>query len=98
MNTGVGSHFLLQGIFLTQGLNPALLHCRQILYLLSYQGSPGMITPRMITPPIRAQPARSSLLFNCHFVWEDFSSALPHSLIIPLFHLTLPPLAHILVQ
>ena len=25
-NTRVGSHFLLQGIFLTQGLNPCLLH------------------------------------------------------------------------
>ena len=40
MNTGVGCHFLLQGIFLTQGLNPGLLHCRQMLYRLSYQGSP----------------------------------------------------------
>ena len=29
---GVGSHFLLQGIFPTQELNPCLLHCRQILY------------------------------------------------------------------
>ena len=28
-------HFLLQGIFLTQGSNPGLLHCRQILYCLS---------------------------------------------------------------
>ena len=35
-NTGVGSHSLLQGIFLTQGLNPGLLHRRQILYHLSY--------------------------------------------------------------
>ena len=35
-NTGVGSHFLLQGIFLTQGLNPGLLLCRQILYHLSH--------------------------------------------------------------
>ena len=26
-NTGVGWHFLLQGIFLTQGSNPCLLHC-----------------------------------------------------------------------
>ena len=33
-NTGVDSHFLLQGIFLTQGSNPGLLHCRQILYHL----------------------------------------------------------------
>ena len=30
-NTRVGSHFLLQGICLTQGLNPGLLHCRQPL-------------------------------------------------------------------
>ena len=31
-NTGVGSLSLLQGIFSTQGFNPALLHCRWILY------------------------------------------------------------------
>ena len=31
-NTGVGCHFLLQGIFLTQGLSPHLLHWQQILY------------------------------------------------------------------
>ena len=39
-NTGGGCHFLLQGIFLTQGLNPSLLHCRQILYHLNHQRSP----------------------------------------------------------
>ena len=33
-NTGVGCHSHLQGIFLTQGLNPYFLHCRQILYCL----------------------------------------------------------------
>ena len=33
-NTGVGCHALLQGIFLTQGSNPGLLHCRQILYTI----------------------------------------------------------------
>ena len=33
-------HFLLQGIFPTQELNPGLLHCRQTLYRLSHQGSP----------------------------------------------------------
>ena len=37
-DTGVGRHFLLQGIFPTQGSNPGLLHCRQILYRLSYKG------------------------------------------------------------
>ena len=39
-NTGVGSHSVLKGIFLTQGLNLDLLCCRQILYHLSHQGSP----------------------------------------------------------
>ena len=39
-NTGVGSLSLLQGIFLTQELNRGLLHCRQIVYQLSYHGSP----------------------------------------------------------
>ena len=29
---GVGCHSLLQGIFPTQGLNPHLLHCRQLFY------------------------------------------------------------------
>ena len=38
-NTGVSYHFFLQGIFLDQGLNPPLPHCRQILYRLSHQGS-----------------------------------------------------------
>ena len=39
-NTGVGSHSIFQGIFPTQGSNLRLLHCRQILYNLSHQGSP----------------------------------------------------------
>ena len=42
-NTGVGCHCLLQGIYLTQGSNPGLSHCRQILYHL-YQGSPKELT------------------------------------------------------
>ena len=36
----MGSLSLLQGIFPTQGPNPGLLHCRQILYQLSHKGSP----------------------------------------------------------
>ena len=39
-NTGMGCHALLQGVFLTQGLNPDLPHYRQILNLLTYSGSP----------------------------------------------------------
>ena len=39
-NTGVASLALLQWISPTQELNQGLLHCRRILYQLSYQGSP----------------------------------------------------------
>ena len=37
-----GLPFPSPGIFLTQGSNPGLLHCRQILYHLSHQGSPSL--------------------------------------------------------
>ena len=39
-STEMGSHYLLQGIFLTQGSNPTLLHCWRILYSLSHQALP----------------------------------------------------------
>ena len=42
-NTGVYSLSLLQGIFPTQGWNPGLPHCGQILYQLSHQGSPRIL-------------------------------------------------------
>ena len=38
-NTGLGCHALLQEIFPTQGSNPGLPRCRQILYRLRHQGS-----------------------------------------------------------
>ena len=42
-NTAVDCHFLLQGIFPTQGLNPGLLHCRRILYQMSHKESPRIL-------------------------------------------------------
>ena len=42
---GVGSLSLLQKIFPTQELNQGLLHCREILYQLNYQGIPPIISP-----------------------------------------------------
>ena len=45
-NTGVGSLFLLQGIFPTQELNPGLPHCRRILYQLSHKGIPDILLQR----------------------------------------------------
>ena len=46
-STGVGCHFVLQGIFPTQGSSPGLSHCTQTLYCLSHQGSPKYIESKM---------------------------------------------------
>ena len=48
-NTGVGSLSLLQQIFPIQESNRGLLHCRRILYPLSYQGSPYSWYPMQIS-------------------------------------------------
>ena len=42
-NTGVDSLSVLQGNFPTQGSNPGLPHCRQILYQLNHKGSPRIL-------------------------------------------------------
>ena len=49
-NTGAGSLSLLQWIFLTQESNWGLLHCRWILYQLSYQGSPNSVQGFLFFP------------------------------------------------
>ena len=41
---------LLQGIFPIQGSNPGLLHCRQILYCQSHQGSSKMMVAECLLP------------------------------------------------
>ena len=57
-NTGVGSLSLLQQIFLTQESNQSLLHCRRILYQLSYQGIP-IIRDMQIKTSMRGFPGGS---------------------------------------
>ena len=61
-NSGVGCHFLLQGIFPTQGLNPGLPHGRQMLYPLSHQGIPSEILTAIIYIYFA--------IFLSHFVYE----------------------------
>ena len=68
-NAGVGCHFLLQGIFPTQGWIPGLLHCRQILYWLRHQGNqlinlssvriPGPVQDTFLWTGSRAEPTAS---------------------------------------
>ena len=64
-DAGVGCHFLLQGIFPTQGSNPGLLHCRQILYQLSYKGSPKNVIKKWMN---------EALMCRTHqFLWYKYS-------------------------
>ena len=73
----MGCHFLLQGIFLTQGLNPGLQHCRQMLYRLSQQGGLTINYMHMISTlelcVYQLFVFDKSLLFN--IIWEIFSMA-----------------------
>ena len=73
-NTGVGCHALLQGIFLTQGSNPGLPHCRQILYHLSHQGSPeeNIIYPKRIEELLRLR-MRNTIGKKLTIEWFDRS-------------------------
>ena len=50
-NTGVGSLSLIQGIFPTQGWNPGLPHCRQILYQLNHKESTRILSVKPIPSP-----------------------------------------------
>ena len=65
-NTGVGCHFLLQGIFLSQGLSPHLLHWQVDSLPLSQLGSPQF----------------SSVAQSCQTLWTPWTAAHQASLSI----------------
>ena len=64
-NTGVGCRAFLQGIFLTQGSNPSLPHCRQILNHLSHQGSPRILEWVAYPFSRRYSPPRNQAAVSC---------------------------------
>jgi len=68
-NTEVGSLFLLQGIFPTQGSNPGFPHCRWILYQLSHKGSPRILG--WVAYPF---PILDSVFLATHFKMEVLQS------------------------
>ena len=65
-NTGVGSLYLLQRIFLTQELNQGLLYYRQILYQLSHQGSP----KNVCTLTLKYFSAKNASSDNAEFILD----------------------------
>ena len=67
-NTGVGSHSLLQGIFLTQELNPDLLHCGKILNHLSHQESPVYIQEDTVCIQEALYVCRK-ILYGCDIIY-----------------------------
>ena len=83
---GVGCHFLLQGIFLTQGLNPQLLH-----WQVDTAGPPGKPSPSVtfhrssLSPPVSSSPSCSAHSHICFKLWS-----LPHFPAFPLHLLDLP--------
>ena len=77
-NTRVGCHFLLQGIFPTQGSNPrflSLLHCRQILYHWAMGGSAAVdIVKHFIYFPLSV--VMRSLILICVFLILNYAENL----------------------
>ena len=74
-NTGVGSLSLLEGIFPTWGSNPDLSHCRQILYQLSYQGSPRILewAPYPLLQGIFLTQESNQGLLHCRWILYQLS-------------------------
>ena len=73
-NAEVGSHFLLRRIFPSQGLNPGLPHCRQILYHMNHQGIPDCINLNYVQVVRRAFWVYCILLLLCLFILLSFES------------------------
>ena len=78
-NTGVGCHFLCQGIFPTEGLNSRLLHCTQILYHWATKEahhniiSRSLLFPEKLDLPSPLLPIESdcNIPFHLLLVWEN---------------------------
>ena len=78
-NTEVDCHSLLQGSIPTQGSNPGLFHCRQILYLLSHQGSPPSYDFPINLP-------RGQLIWSSHSRVPKQNKSSPFSLTFEVLH------------
>ena len=78
----MGFHSLLQGIFLIQGSNPGLLHCRQVLYHLSHRGG----------QHYRFNFVKSSKILFCASRWSQDPTPSVHCCFLATPPLSLQPL------
>ena len=76
-NTGMGCHFLLQGIFLTQGSNTYLLHWQADSLPLSHQGNPIFRCTLFLIKTARS-PSKELLQFSPHH--HEMQGSFPHNL------------------
>ena len=85
-NTGVGFHFLLQGILPTQGWNPHLLYCRQILHHRATREAPrGHSRTIIMAAAERPSPViLSAVLTTCQAPDEPFSSTVSCRCHVPI--------------
>ena len=85
-NTRVGCHAPLHRTFPTQGSNPGLLHCRQILYHLSHQGRPGIL--EWVACPFSRESSRPSIKLESPTLHMEFLPAeLPGKPIVNVLYL-----------
>ena len=92
-NTGVGCHFLLQGIFLTQGSNPGLLHCRKMLFPRTHKGSPRCLETMSVMKIVSFQLPSGLWItlwrhIKCISSWVHFHMALKKVVILLSFEQT----------
>ena len=80
-STGMGCHFLLLGIFLTQGSKPGLLHCKQTLDDLSHKGRPGglPLTRNSLKEKFCPTKLWHELSYQCSWrrAWQPTAAFLP---------------------
>ena len=69
-NTGVGCHFLLQGIFPTQGSNPGLPHCRQRLYLWATREAPSGCYNKVLWQKLQMWSSRGPSIMSSNYIAE----------------------------
>ena len=100
-NIGVGWHFLLQGIFPTQWLNPHLLHCRWVLYHWTTSEAHVLSLPYVKFPIVFGSIWRWSILFQWfvsllvfHWYTPNYCSYMMH---FPV-HRASPPLLLIIFR